>query len=87
MFPEYVEKYNQQLQLEQHISEHVSSEASQVENSKSLLDKGVDLEGDVKRVDAVRDRRKDKKQSLPTWVVVLLVSMFGIIMSLPLLQL
>ncbi|KAF3451947.1 hypothetical protein FNV43_RR08043 [Rhamnella rubrinervis] len=91
MFPEYVEKYNQQQQ-QQHsariAAEKASQGASQLENSKPLLEKVVNSAGenDV-RVDAPRDRRKEKRQPFPTWMMLLLVSIFGVVMALPLLQL
>ncbi|KAM3699133.1 hypothetical protein ACB098_05G002300 [Castanea mollissima] len=84
LFPEYVEKYNQQLLSEKLAAEQVSPEPSREENS-SLMSKSVGE--DVKRVDAVQDRRKAKKDSFPTWMMFLLVSIFGIVMALPLLQL
>lgn len=84
LFPEYVEKYNQQLLSEKLAAEQVSPEPSQEEKS-SLMSKSVGE--DVKRVDAVQDRRKAKKESFPTWMMFLLVSIFGIVMALPLLQL
>lgn len=84
LFPEYVEKYNQQLLSEKLAAEQVSLEPSREENS-SLMSKSVGE--DVKRVDAVQDRRKAKKESFPTWMMFLLVSIFGIVMALPLLQL
>lgn len=89
MFPEYVERYNhhQQQLSAQIIPEQVSQEASQVEN-KPMLENVVNPAGEnVKRVDTPRDRRKDRKQSFPTWMMLLLVSIFGIVMALPLLQL
>lgn len=91
MFPEYVEKYNQQQQQQlsaQIIAEKASQEPSQLENSKPLLDKVANSAGENdERVDVPRDRRKEKKQPFPTWMMLLLVSIFGIVMALPLLQL
>lgn len=88
MFPEYVERYNQQQQQlsAQIIPEQAPPEPSQVEN-KPLLENIVNPAGDNVRVDAPGDRRKDRKQSFPTWMMLLLVSIFGIVMALPLLQL
>ncbi|XP_023902272.1 ubiquitin-conjugating enzyme E2 34 isoform X1 [Quercus suber] len=88
LFPEYVEKYNQQLLSEKLAAEQVSPEPSQVENSSLMLERVPKSVGnDVKRVDAVQDRRKAKEESFPTWMMFLLVSIFGIVMALPLLQL
>ncbi|XP_030971572.1 probable ubiquitin-conjugating enzyme E2 33 isoform X2 [Quercus robur] len=88
LFPEYVEKYNQQLLSEKLAAEQVSPELTQEENSSLMLERVPKSVGeDVKRVDAVQDRRKAKKESFPTWMMFLLVSIFGIVMALPLLQL
>ncbi|KAL0009676.1 hypothetical protein SO802_004784 [Lithocarpus litseifolius] len=81
LFPEYVEKYNQQLLSEKLVAEQVSPELSQEERVPKSVGE------DVKRVDAVQDRRKAKKESFPPWMMFLLVSIFGIVMALPLLQL
>ncbi|XP_048428514.1 ubiquitin-conjugating enzyme E2 34-like [Pyrus x bretschneideri] len=87
MFPEYVEKYNQQQQQqlsEQLTPEHVSSDPSQG-NLRPLLEKVDDSTGGIKGVDA--EAGKKKRQSVPTWMMVLLISVFGVVMALPLLQL
>jgi len=83
LFPDYVEKYNQQQLSERLVAEQVSPGPSQEENSTPMLERVVNSE----RIDAVKDRRKDRKQSLPTWMMFVLVSIFGIVMALPLLQL
>lgn len=83
LFPDYVEKYNQQQLSERLVAEQVSPGPSQEENSTPILERVVNSE----RIDAVKDRRKDRKQSLPTWMMFVLVSIFGIVMALPLLQL
>ncbi|KDP40624.1 hypothetical protein JCGZ_24623 [Jatropha curcas] len=88
LFPEYVEKYNQQQQSEQIITEQASTEASQEEKSRPKLEKLDNFSGeDVKRVDTLKGPRGNRKQTFPTWVMLLLVSIFGIVMALPLLQL
>lgn len=88
MFPEYVDKYNQQQQQQQQLSpEQVPMDTSEIEDSKPLLEKANDSAGDVKRVDDRNDGRKDRKQSIPTWMMLLLFSVFGLVMALPLLQL
>lgn len=80
LFPEYVDKYNKQQQ--QLVSEHSSPESPQGENSKPETKKLAGSSGeDVKKVVPRR------KQSFPTWMMLLLVSIFGIVMALPLLQL
>ncbi|XP_068302655.1 ubiquitin-conjugating enzyme E2 34-like [Pyrus communis] len=83
IFPEYVEKYNQQQQL---TTEQVSSDPSQ-ENLRPLLKKVDDSTGGMKRVDALKEVGNKKRQSVPTWMMVLLISVFGVVMALPLLQL
>ncbi|XWS16099.1 hypothetical protein CRYUN_Cryun34aG0056500 [Craigia yunnanensis] len=76
LFQEYVDKYNKQQQ--QLVSEHLKPEVEKLVNSSGE---------DVKKVDTLRDTRRNRKQSFPTWMMLLLFSIFGIIMALPLLQL
>lgn len=89
MFPEYVEKYNQQQLAEQVASEpRVSSENPHDKSSKPALEKSLDSTGkDAKRVEGLKDARRKKKQPFPTWMMLLLFSIFGVVMALPLLQL
>ncbi|XP_041001468.1 ubiquitin-conjugating enzyme E2 34-like isoform X2 [Juglans microcarpa x Juglans regia] len=82
LFSEYVDKYNQQQLSEKLAAEQVPAGLSQ-EISTPMKRVGEDM----KRVDAVKDMRIDRKQSFPTWLMFLLVSIFGIVMALPLLQL
>ena len=88
MFPEYVDKYNQRLS-EQAASEQMAAEAaSHDKNSRPMLRKVKEATGeDMKVVDELKEVRKNKKKSLPTWMMLLLFSIFGLIMALPLLQL
>ncbi|KAK9282321.1 hypothetical protein L1049_005235 [Liquidambar formosana] len=80
MFPEYVEKYNQQqLSEQQPVSEQVSPVLPQEADSKSMQE-------DRQRVETLEDTRKNRRQSFPTWMLVLMFSIFGIVMALPLLQ-
>ena len=83
MFPEYVDKYNQQLLA----SEQMSSEMPYDESSRPVLEKVLDSAEGMKRVDGLKDMRKNKKQPFPTWMMLLLFSIFGVVMALPLLQL
>jgi len=84
LFPEYVEKHDQELHSEQ----RVSSQAPQEDKSRAKLEKHGDSSvEDVKRVDAPKDERRNRKQPFPTWMMLLLVSIFGVVMALPLLQL
>ncbi|XP_028752159.1 ubiquitin-conjugating enzyme E2 34-like [Neltuma alba] len=89
MFPEYVDKYNQQRLSEQAASEQTASEvASRDKSSGPMLRKVTGSTGeDMKVVDELKEGRKNRKQSLPTWMMLLLFSIFGLIMALPLLQL
>ncbi|KAL0799703.1 hypothetical protein Bca101_054878 [Brassica carinata] len=85
LFPEYVEKYNQEQLAEQGEAQQTAPESSQESNTKAESEKAVeprkeDSEGGLK------ERRKNKKQGLPAWIILLLVSVFGVVMALPLLQ-
>ncbi|KAI9119771.1 hypothetical protein K1719_009160 [Acacia pycnantha] len=89
MFPEYVDKYNQRLS-EQAASEQMASEvASRDKSSRPMLRKVTEFTGEDMKVAAgeLKEVRKNRKQSLPTWMMFLLFSIFGLIMALPLLQL
>lgn len=86
LFPEYVEKYNEQQLAEQRVSEQVSPESPNEENSRPEVKK-VGSGEDRKTIDTPKEARKNRKQSFPTWMMLLLVSIFGIVMALPLLQL
>jgi len=77
LFPEYVDKYNQQL-TEQAQSEE-SSSPSEEHNSLSPKER-------VGR-EARKERRNNRGQSIPTWMLLLLFSVLGAVMALPLLQL
>ena len=90
LFPEYVEKYEQQQVSVRTVPEQVSTAPAQEENLRPLLDKhGNSIGGEVNnnRVEGRKDVKNQRRQSFPTWVVLLLVSIFGILMALPLLQL
>ncbi|KAF9615698.1 hypothetical protein IFM89_026113 [Coptis chinensis] len=90
IFPEYVEKYNQQKLLEQSVSEQPSSNGSTKEESASrrTSNHGI-LQQDQNRDEVPKDTIINRKQSknFPLWMLVLLVSVFGIVMALPLIQL
>lgn len=82
-----MEKYE-----EQQISEQPAVEEQPVarreENSQPLLDKNHGKGDEVKKVEKPNeDVKQVKKQSFPTWMLVLLVSFVGLVMALPLLQL
>lgn len=84
LFPEYVEKYHEQL-----ISVKFAQEqATQKTSSKAPtapIGRGAKLEAQNNAAVEVAGQRKQKQQ-MPSWLLLLLVSIFGIVMSLPLLQ-
>lgn len=86
LFPEYVEKYEEQWLSEQPVAEEVQGSpavAPREENLQPLVDKK-----EVKRVELAKEEGKQvRKQSFPTWMLLLLVSFVGLVMALPLLQL
>lgn len=87
MFPEYVEKYNQQQLSEQAAPERVSLDTSPDKSSRPVLEKKLESNGeDMRRVDGLKEVRKNRKP-FPTWMMLLLFSIFGVVMALPLLQL
>lgn len=81
-----MEKYNEQQLAEQRVSEQLSPESRNEENSRPKVEK-VGSGEDMKTIDTPKEARKNRKQSFPTWMLLLLVSIFGIVMALPLLQL
>ncbi|CAN1287255.1 Ubiquitin-conjugating enzyme E2 34 [Linum perenne] len=86
LFPEYVEKYNLQQQSSQ-LASDASPEITQDENSRPTPEKADGHPEEAARVDQAKVARRNRKQAFPTWVMLLLVSIFGIVMALPLLQL
>ncbi|KAI8544771.1 hypothetical protein RHMOL_Rhmol08G0320800 [Rhododendron molle] len=88
MFPEYAEKYEQQQLSNQLVPGQVSQVPTQQENFTPLLDKkGESKQEDQNKVEGPRDLKNRAKKSIPTWMLLLLVSIFGAVMALPLLQL
>ena len=87
LFPEYVEMYNQQQLPEQRVLEQQSTESPKEENSRPKIEKLGKVGEDLEKVETVNEVRRNGKQSFPTWMMLLLVSIFGIVMALPLLQL
>ncbi|GMI86040.1 ubiquitin-conjugating enzyme 34 [Hibiscus trionum] len=81
-------QFNNKQQQQQLVADHLSSESPQGENSKPESEKVVNTSGaDVKKVGTPRDMQRNSKQSFLTWMMLLLVSIFGIVMALPLLPL
>ncbi|CAN4085102.1 unnamed protein product [Withania somnifera] len=87
LFPEYLEKYEQQQLLSQPVPEQLSSVQAVAENSRPLLEHGNSTKHEVNRVKHLKDAKKQQRKSCPTWLLLLLVSIFGVVMALPLLQL
>lgn len=86
MFPEYVEKYNQQL-AEQAQSE-VSSVPSQGDDSSPPNPEKLvnNVQENLAKAKAEQVGKNNRRQSMPTWMVLVLFSIFGLVMALPLLR-
>ncbi|PIA50491.1 hypothetical protein AQUCO_01300906v1 [Aquilegia coerulea] len=90
IFPEYIEKFNQQKLLEQSVLQQSSLKSSSKEESAPLptssnqdaLDQGQN------RGEALNDTKlKGPSKNYPFWTLLLLGSVFSIVMALPLIQL
>lgn len=89
MFPEYVEKYDQQLaeQAQTEVSSlHSQEEESSTANSEKVVNNNNTEQGNVAGEEALRVGINNRRQSMPTWMVLFLFSIFGLVMALPLLQ-
>ncbi|XP_022955894.1 ubiquitin-conjugating enzyme E2 34-like [Cucurbita moschata] len=88
LFPEYVEKYNEQHQSEQLVAEQASSRPSEEGKARHIMEKIKSREEEnINKAAADReDMKRNRKQSFPTWMMLLLFSIFGVLMALPLLQ-
>lgn len=88
LFPEFVDKYEQQQQLaEQPAKDHTGQVSTNESNLKPLLNENGNSDtGVVNRVQPAREV-KNMKQSSSTWVLLLVVFLLGVVMALPLLQL
>ncbi|CAA3006791.1 ubiquitin-conjugating enzyme E2 34-like [Olea europaea subsp. europaea] len=86
LFPEYVDKYEEQLAAEQPKLEQDTSAATQDGLLNPLLEKQGE-KAELKRIEAPKELNNKRKQSFPVWLLLLLVSIFGVVMALPLLQL
>ncbi|GAB4841904.1 Ubiquitin-conjugating enzyme E2 34 [Ancistrocladus abbreviatus] len=84
MFLEYVEKYNQQ-QLSEQAEPEVSLVPAREEDP--ILPKARKLRSPVQeninRVEAQKERRNDGQQSFPTWFLLLLFTILGLVTDLP----
>lgn len=88
MFPEYLEKYEEQQLSEKAVPVQMLPDRTQ-EELRPLLDKRGKsiMREELNRAEARNDVKNPRGQSFPMWVLVLLVSIFGVVMALPLLQL
>lgn len=86
MFPEYVEKFNQQQSCEQTLSEQKPATQSEEESTPSTDKDGNAIGENLNRVETLKGKHQNQRQSFPVWVLLLLVSVFGMVMALPLLQ-
>ncbi|MCL7023587.1 hypothetical protein MKW94_007524 [Papaver nudicaule] len=94
MFPDYIEKYNQQLLAEQSVSDQSSPAHQKGDDSSPLAAvpagrngtvlKDGQVNGEI-RNEAMKNNRKGSK-NFPVWLLFVLVSVFGAVMALPLLQ-
>ncbi|XP_011079251.1 ubiquitin-conjugating enzyme E2 34-like [Sesamum indicum] len=85
LFPEYVEKYEEQLSAEQSLDQAAPA-SIQEENSQPSLKKRSAEE--VRNEEIPKELNNQQRQrSSPAWLLFLLVFIFGIVMALPLLQL
>lgn len=89
MFPEYVEKYNQQQQQE--AESEVSAappreEDPMLQRPDSLGARNENVQGNLEAEAKRNPRNNKRRQPLPTWLLLLLFSIIGLVMALPLLQ-
>ncbi|XP_023525329.1 ubiquitin-conjugating enzyme E2 34-like [Cucurbita pepo subsp. pepo] len=85
LFPEYVENFNQRQQSEQLVAE-VSPKPSVEGEARKLIEKVKSMEGNINKAADGDHMKRNRKQSFPTWLMLLLFSIFGVLMALPLLQ-
>ncbi|EOA13911.1 hypothetical protein CARUB_v10027028mg [Capsella rubella] len=88
LFPDYVEKYSQQQVAEEEAATQQTTpkDSTQTENSKVESEKSVGLRKEGIEEMGLKEKRRNKKEALPGWIVLLLVSIVGVVMALPLLQ-
>ncbi|XP_044444565.1 ubiquitin-conjugating enzyme E2 34-like [Triticum aestivum] len=80
LFPEYVEKYNQQQEKE-HGTRAPAPSPDTVQEAAATGGKK-----DHVKICRIRSEKKLKKR-VPFWLTVVIVSVFGAVMALPLMQL
>ncbi|ONM60324.1 L-ascorbate peroxidase 2 cytosolic [Zea mays] len=81
LFPEYVEKYNQQLQLENTTAEPVPQENPAPAPSPAAQQAPTVANRAQPLAEARRD--KNQKKAVPFWMVLVMFSVFGAVMACP----
>lgn len=82
-----MEKYERQQLPSQPVPEQVSSVPTEAEKSRPLLEEHDNSAKDeANRAKPLKDVKNQQRKSVPTWLLLLLVSIFGVVMALPLLQ-
>ncbi|KAF0902029.1 hypothetical protein E2562_011850 [Oryza meyeriana var. granulata] len=84
MFPEYVEKYNQQKQMEQTVAEPETQENPAPAPSPAVHQQALVV---AKPVAAEVPGNLKQKKRVPFWMMLVMFSVFGAVMALPLMQL
>ncbi|XP_073139997.1 ubiquitin-conjugating enzyme E2 34-like [Henckelia pumila] len=85
LFPEHVEKYEQQLAAQQSAEQSAPASIPEENVEPSLKKRGTKEE--PKNVEVPKDVNNPRQRSFPSWLLLLLVFIFGGVMALPLLQL
>jgi len=85
LFPEYVEKYNQQQEMEQTVAEPEPQENPAP--APPAAQEAAAMVNNVGRPVAEARGEKKQKTRVPFWLMVVIVSVFGAVMALPLMQL
>ena len=86
MFPEYVEKYSEQQKDENMKSESTSNNG----DAKSSTTVGQEQSQGIRHNDketVQKGLKRGGSKNFPTWLLVLLMAVFGSVMALPLLSL
>ncbi|KAL6606028.1 hypothetical protein ACP70R_041681 [Stipagrostis hirtigluma subsp. patula] len=85
LFPEYVEKYNQQQQMEHTVSEPAPPESPAAPAPSPAVQQALAVNN--KAVPEAEARRDMNQKAVPFWMVLVMFSVFGAVMALSLTQL